>query len=106
MELPVEVKLELLTQILSKVTRLTIWLTFAVVHLTGAVLVMGTLWWFQVSPDDTRSAILRWIHQETLVPTILGFAAFLGISGWGAFWAYARAWRWMLRRYIRPAMVK
>lgn len=102
--IPFALALQGLGEITAKLARLVIWLTFVTVHLVAALLVLWALWWFQVSPQGIRTWVAQGFRPGAIGTTIVGIAALLGISVGAALWAYAKAWRWMLRKFLRPSL--
>ena len=82
-----------------KLAGVIVWLVFLIVHLVLAVVVLALLWWFQVSPPAIQASVSLFF-QSSPAPTIAETLAFLGLSGGGALWAYAKTWRWLLRKML------
>ena len=103
-EIPVGMALQGLLEITTKLARMVIWLVFVTVHLVLALLALWLLWWLQVQPQDIRTWVASGFRPGTPAATILGIVSALGISAGGLLWAYAKAWRWLLRRFVRPTL--
>lgn len=82
-----------------RLATIMIWMVFTAAHLAVLVLALFLLWWFQVSPTTMKAAGIHLSHSWPAA-TMLGMTAFLGLSGGGVLWAYARIWRWLLRKLL------
>ncbi len=79
--------------------RIIAWMLFGIVHLALAVLALVLLWWFQVSPDKVQLAISDLFHSK-LATRASGTLAIFGITVSAAFYAYIKAWMYLMRKFV------
>ena len=82
-----------------KLANILVWVLFFIFHLSLLVLALGFLWWFQISPAAIQAAVAQFFHSSP-ASTIAGTLAFLGLSGGGILWGYARVWRRILHKML------
>lgn len=82
-----------------KLASVLVWVVFIVSHLFLMVFGLALLWWYQVSPTAIQGTVSQFF-QSSPASTIAGSFAFLGLSGGGVLWAYAKIWRWLLHKML------
>lgn len=82
-----------------RLANVVVWVVFVVAHLALFVASLIALWWFQASPLAIQASAVRFVHSSP-TSAIIGTTAFLGITGGGVLWAYAKAWRWLLHKML------
>lgn len=76
------------------------WLLFALVHTALLSLTLLALWWYQATPADLTGAYGSLAARYPFLATGLGMLATLGLSLGEVAWAYAKAWKWLLDRWL------
>jgi len=83
----------------TKLSKTVVWLSFMIIHLTLAILLLALAWWMKITPDSIQSAFVD-IFLHSPFSRVWQTATTLGLSLGAVLLAYAKCWQWFLRKLL------